>query len=400
MISRIPAPQPLGAARKAARRWAVAGCVAAVAVAAGVVAGDAQAASQLVEDTAAAPADSIPVVGAEAVAWRRHSLLPIPVLFYTPETRWGAGAAALHSYRSGPEGRPAVSAANVVYTQNRQMAAEFQTTSYLREERFVMSGAVGHTEFPDVFFGIGNATLAEDEEGYTSRVTRVELDVRRRVAPGMYFGVLYQLRNAVMVDRVEGGWLADGGMPGSDGGVVSGAGGVGMWDTRDNILYPTTGSFHTASIFRSGGVLGGDFQMTRYSVDLRRYLTVRAGHVLGAQAILRSVAGDVPFDMLPRLGGQNIMRGTFQGRYRDRHLVAAQTEYRAHIWRQLGLAAFAGAGQVASELDAISLSDLHYSLGLGFRFMIDPRERMNLRVDLGFGREGTRGVYITVGESF
>jgi outer membrane protein assembly factor BamA len=215
----------------------------------------------------------------------------------------------------------------------------------------------------------------------------------------MYLGVLYQVRNAVMVDRAEDGRLGGGGVPGSDGGMVSGAGVVGMWDTRDNILFPTSGSFHTASIFRSGGALGGDFQMTRYSVDLRRYLSVR-GHVLGFQAYLRSVAGDVPFDMLPRLGGQNIMRGTFQGRYRDRHLLAAQTEYRALIWRRLGLAAFAGAGQVAPELDAISRSDLHYSLGLGFRLMIDPRERMNLRIDLGYGRDGASGVYITVGESF
>jgi hypothetical protein len=385
---------------RAARRWAVAGRVAALAMAAGPVAGAAQAAAQLSGDTTAAPADSSQGVGDKAVAWKRHSLLPIPVLFYTPETRWGAGAAALHSYRSRPEGRPTVSGANVIYTQNRQITAEFQTTSYLRDEQYVVSAAAGHTEFPDVFFGIGNATLADDEEAYTTRVSRMELDVRRRVSPGMYLGVLYQVRNAVMVDRAEDGRLAGGGVPGSDGGMVSGAGGVGMWDTRDNILFPTTGSFHTASVFRSGGAWGGDFQMTRYSVDLRRYLSVRDGHVLGFQAYLRSVAGDVPFDMLPRLGGQNIMRGTFQGRYRDRHLVAAQTEYRAHLWRRLGLAAFAGAGQVAPELDAISLSDLHYSLGLGFRFMIDPRERMNLRIDLGFGRDGASGVYITVAESF
>jgi hypothetical protein len=384
---------------RAARQWVVAGWVAAAAAAAGASGGEGQAVVPVLADTAAAPTASSRGVGDEPVASRRHSLIPIPVLLYTPETRWGAGAAALHSYRSGPEGRPTVSGANVVYTQNRQMAVEFQTTSYIRDERYVVSAMAGHTAFPAVFFGIGNATLAEDEEEYTSRVSRLELDVRRRVAPGMYLGALYQVRNAVMVDRAEDGRLGGGGVPGSDGGMVSGAGVVGMWDTRDNILFPTSGSFHTASIFRSGGALGGDFQMTRYSVDLRRYLSVR-GHVLGFQAYLRSVAGDVPFDMLPRLGGQNIMRGTFQGRYRDRHLLAAQTEYRALIWRRLGLAAFAGAGQVAPELDAISRSDLHYSLGLGFRLMIDPRERMNLRIDLGYGRDGASGVYITVGESF
>lgn len=375
-------------------------CVAAAvgaAVAAGAVAAEGQAVVQTFEDTVGVTLDSIT---AESGIGRRHSVLPIPVVFYTPETRWGGGAAALHSFRSGPEGRPTVSGANIVYTQNRQVAAEFQTTAYLREDGYVVSAVAAHTKFPDVFFGIGNATVAEDQEEYTSRVTRAELDVRRRVAPGAYLGVLYQARSAAMIERAEDGRLAADGVAGSDGGLVSGAGAVAMWDTRDNILFPTTGSFHTASIFRSGGPLGGDFQMTRYSVDLRRYLSLRDGHVVAFQGYLRSVAGDVPFDMLPRLGGQSIMRGTFQGRYRDRHLVAAQAEYRAHLWRRLGLAAFAGAGQVAPDLDAVALTDLHYSLGLGFRFMIDRRERMNLRIDLGYGRDGASGVYITVGESF
>jgi hypothetical protein len=36
------------------------------------------------------------------------------------------------------------------------------------------------------------------------------------------------------------------------------------------------------------------------------------------------------------LGGQNLMRAYFTGRYRDRTYVAAQIEYRQYFWR-LGL---------------------------------------------------------------
>lgn len=383
-------------------RGMAAGCIvgAAAVLPPAVGVGQAASSSPAFEVSVPGASDSIPVRESAEAGSKRHALIPLPVLFYTPETRWGVGAAALHSFRSHPESRPTVSGANVVYTQNRQVTAEVQTTAYLQSDLYVVSADAGHTEFPDVFFGIGNATRAEDEEAFTSRVSRAALDVRRRVAPGVYVGAFYQARSAVMVERAEDGLLAAGGVEGSEGGLVSGVGAVAMWDTRDNILFPTTGSFHTASVFRSGGLLGSDFRMTRYSVDLRRYQSLRDGHVLGFHGFLRSVAGDVPFDMLPQLGGASIMRGTFQGRYRDRLLVAAQTEYRAHIWRRLGLAAFAGAGQVTPDMEAISLADLHYSLGFGFRFMIDPRERMNVRIDFGRGRHGATGVYITVGESF
>jgi hypothetical protein len=121
--------------------------------------------------------------------------------------------------------------------------------------------------------------------------------------------------------------------------------------------------------------------------------------VLGLHGHLRSTNGDVPFQLLPRLGGQDIMRGTYQGRYRDRHLLAAQAEYRVELWRRIGVVAFVGAGQVADRLGAVALDDLHYSLGGGLRVMIDQRERMNLRLDLGRGR-GASGTYISAGESF
>jgi outer membrane protein assembly factor BamA len=333
-------------------------------------------------------------------AWKRHSFFPIPVLFYTPETRWAGGAAGLHSYRPRPAGRPTVSSGGLVYTQNRQVSAEIQTEAYLADGRYMVSAQLGYSKFPDKFYGIGNATRADDEETYTSRGARAELEARRRVAPGLYLGAACEIRDTEIIEREEDGLLAGGSVRGSEGSLVSGGGLVLAWDTRDNVVNATSGSYHTASVFRTGGLLGGDFSFTRYTLDLRRFVPVRQGHVLGLHGYGRAVTRDVPFDLMPRLGGQNIMRGTFQGRYRDRWLLATQAEYRFHLWWRLGAVAFAGAGQVAERLDAVSLADLHPSVGGGLRFMLDPRDRMNLRFDLGYGRDGASGVYITIGEAF
>jgi outer membrane protein assembly factor BamA len=330
---------------------------------------------------------------------RRHTLLPLPVVFYTPETRWAGGAAALHSFRPAPGARPTVTAANGVYTQNRQVSVELQTDGYLRGDAYSVSGGIGHARFPERFFGIGNETRAEDEETFTSRGTRADLTVRRRIAPGIYLGGRYEVRRMEILEREPDGLLAGGGVRGADGGGVAGAGLSLTRDTRDDVLFPTSGSFHTAAALRTGGPLGGDFRLTRYTVDLRRYFPV-AGQVLGVQGYARAVTGDVPFTMLPQLGGQNLMRGTLASRYRDRTVVAAQAEYRVQLWRRLGGVVFAGAGQVAERPGDVALAEFHPSLGYGLRFRLDPRDRLNLRLDFGYGRGGAGGLYITAGEAF
>lgn len=215
----------------------------------------------------------------------------------------------------------------------------------------------------------------------------------------LYLGAGYELRDSDVLDTEDGRRLASGVVTGAAGVVASGIRLSAVRDTRDNVVNPTRGSFHTASAARFGGGAAGDVEMTRYTLDLRRYLPVREGHVFGLQGYLRSTTGEVPFQLLPQLGGQDIMRGTYEGRYRDRHLVAAQVEYRARLWRRIGLVAFAGAGQVTHRLGDIALGDLHYSIGGGLRFMIDRQERMNLRLDVGRAR-GASGTYITAGESF
>jgi hypothetical protein len=60
---------------------------------------------------------------------------------------------------------------------------------------------------------------------------------------------------------------------------------------------------------------------------------------------------------------------------------------------------FAGLGTVAPDAAAIFSSDLKYSVGIGFRYLILPKENINVRVDFGFGTQ-TPGFYLNVREAF
>ena len=61
------------------------------------------------------------------------------------------------------------------------------------------------------------------------------------------------------------------------------------------------------------------------------------------------------------MGGEQLMRGYYLGRYRDNNLVAGQVEYRFLPFpfsKRLGAAAFLGAGTVAPKVGDLRLSQL------------------------------------------
>mgnify|MGYP001586793466 CR=1 FL=1 len=110
-------------------------------------------------------------------------------------------------------------------------------------------------------------------------------------------------------------------------------------------------------------------------------------------------AGDVPFFQLPQIGGTSRLRGYPLGKYRDKHLIIAQAEFRFPIvWRFKGVV-FGGGGTVFGS--AGESAKLRPNAGAGLRFEFDRRQKLHLRVDHGVGSgEGNSGVYITLGEAF
>ena len=336
---------------------------------------------------------------AAQATFKPHSVVPLPVVFYSPETRLGGGVALLHAYRSSAEGRPIASSASLMYTQNRQIAAGVGTDAYLSGGRNHVTASVGYSKFPNVFYGIGNATAQSDSESYTPRTFSLDASVERRVARGIYVGVGGDLATGSMVAVEPGGALASGAIPGSGIGRVVGLGAAVTYDTRDNILAAASGAYAKLSARRYASAFGSEFDFTAVQLDLRRFRTFAAGHVVAAQASWSGASGDVPFARMPQLGGQNLLRGYYQGRYRDLQYVAAQAEYRTPTWRRMGLAAFGGAGEVAPRLADLSMEGIHVAGGAGLRVLLNRQERLALRLDYGAGARSS-GFYVTIGEAF
>jgi hypothetical protein len=98
-------------------------------------------------------------------------------------------------------------------------------------------------------------------------------------------------------------------------------------------------------------------------------------------------------------GGENIMRGYYSGRFRDKILASFQAEYRFPVWWKLGLAAFLGAGDVSDMLGHLKLAPFKLSAGWGIRFKASSQEGATIRLDFGYGKNCS-GMYFTAKEAF
>lgn len=333
--------------------------------------------------------------------WR---IIVLPVLFYMPETKWGGGAGGLITYRSSldqTEKRPSSIYFYAIYTQLKQFSSQIKPELYFREESYLLNATIMAETFPDKFWGIGPHADNEAEEDYTPRTYSLEFTFQKKVWPkqNLYAGLHGLYENYRVIKYEAGKLLAKNTYLGSRGGTTSSLGFILSWDMRDNIFFPHRGHYFQFITRFSRQFLGSDFNTTLVKLDLRKYFPLFGHQVLAWQLLFQAIGGSPPFKNYAKLGGDSIMRGYYSGRYRDKYLLAIQGEGRLFLWRRWGMIAFAGVGDVSPSLGKFKLNQSKYSLGLGLRFKILPKEGTNLRFDLAWGK-GTSGFYFSAGEAF
>ena len=99
-------------------------------------------------------------------------------------------------------------------------------------------------------------------------------------------------------------------------------------------------------------------------------------------------------------GGTNSIRGFYRGRYRGHQNYYIQSEYRVPVYKRIGIVAFGGIGDVAKDFSDYSIQTMKYSVGGGFRYGVNKSNRLNVRLDFALAKDGNKGFYLDIGESF
>ncbi|WP_239685843.1 hypothetical protein [Photobacterium swingsii] len=78
-------------------------------------------------------------------------------------------------------------------------------------------------------------------------------------------------------------------------------------------------------------------------------------------------------------------------------MLLSQVEYRQPLSGRHGMVYWVGAGTLSNQLDELGQEKWLTTVGVGYRFEI--KERVNLRLDMGFGN-GESGFYFAINEAF
>ena len=328
----------------------------------------------------------------------RVGMAGFPVVFYTPETSAGIGGGLTLTFRpaDAPDtGHPDHVSMFLLYTLNQQVMGSVFPQCYLGEN-WKIGAALAYRDFPDEYYGLGNDTREGDAEDFTTRDVVINPYLLRRVVSRAWAGVAYDWKNTDVLEIEADGLLAGGGLAGTDGSRLSGLGPMLEWDSRDQAFAPRSGALYRliALFYRDG--MGSENAYDAVMADGRHYWSTGNDRVVAVQWRISTVSGGIPFNEYARLDD---VRGVLESRYRARKAAMVQAEYRFPVKGRFSGVTFVSAGEVMDRWGDASWSGLHAAGGVGLRFALNREERINLRLDLGFGEDGLYP-YIRMMEAF
>lgn len=340
--------------------------------------------------------------------------LAVPVVNYSPETDWAFGAAVQGYFQVPNRSRTSFVQLDGAYSLQKQWYVNTQGTIYFAGRvPCQLSYRGGYRDYPDTYYELGNGGRRhrpQRKTGQTYQSVRgyAHLEPLWQVA-GSHWSL--GLVGDFITERVPNLAVPYPSM------LMWGVGGVLQYDSRDILFYPHSGLFLKASVTHYEPTLGSTVRMTDLNFDFRSYIPIYRELIFALQlrwqCALAAKGTDLPFQMLPTLGGYDLLRGIPRGMYRDNTLVVLQGELRIPIYKWIRATVFAGLGDVCDVWQLrfhnrrlVATGSTKVGYGVGLRASIN-KAKVNLRfdvarnnIDLSWKTWQSYSFYLTATEAF
>ncbi|WP_374951004.1 BamA/TamA family outer membrane protein [Mucilaginibacter sp.] len=334
----------------------------------------------------------------------------LPAVGYTLQTKLAITLAGNVAFRTAPGSRISTISSNSAYTQRKQIIIPIQSNIWSHDNNYNFIGDIKYYKYPQSTFGLGSNSSVRNENPMDYTLFRFYETILKHIIGNLYAGAgfIYDKHFNVSETGNPDGSLSDYARYGPQSSTVSAGITLNMLiDMRDNSISPTRG-FYTALVYRDNkDFLGSTSSWKSLVVDIRKYIRFPAGsdNVLALWSYDWLVlTGKPPYLDLPantwdQYNGTG--RGYIQGRFRGSKMVYAESEYRYRITRNglLGGVAFINADSF-SGAPGSGLQRVQPGYGAGLRIKLNKVSKTNIAVDYGFGNQGSKGVFVTVGEIF
>jgi len=322
----------------------------------------------------------------------------IPIINYNRTQGICLGAMFAGYYKVNPKDTISPSSKTGVFgmytSEGSYMLFGFQQF-YLAEDKWRISAAGGYIDINFQFYYDDPSLSLGGFTDYNTQANFALLQVQRNVFKDLYAGMTFIYNKSTTKFDVPDEF-------GNDQTTVSNLNSIGYIfsnDTRDNVNYPTKGSFMNFRNLFYRDWTGSTYDFTKFMINRNRFfkLSTDDKKILATRINCTIATGDVPFEGQTVVGSDDI-RGYSQGEFRNDQVYTLQGEYRWNVYRKFGLVGFFGVASATKNFGDI-LDQVLPGGGIGFRYRMIPSEKINVGVDFGVGKDDY-SITFRIGESF
>ncbi|WP_067146204.1 BamA/TamA family outer membrane protein [Pseudotamlana agarivorans] len=316
----------------------------------------------------------------------------MPYMSYNRNLDFMIGAIPMMMYKLDGEDKvspKSLSGLSAVYTTNGSYFIAFFNKWYFKEDSwrgklFVMTGDKNSQFYmTDI--------EAPGFYDYGTNITVASVGVQRKIVKNLYAGLTYTYAHydTLYEDDVQPEDITE----------TNALELNGLYDSRDAVYYPTTGSKALLRYLSFPTWFGNDVKAQKILSEYNTYFPTRKGKdVIAARFAGQFGLGDIAFQQQVTIGGKDI-RGYSEGKYRGDGLMAIQGEYRYNFNDKMGLVGFAGiATMYGSDTEEFDWK-AYPGLGVGYRYAAFKKVKFNIGLDAAVGKDDW-GIYFRIGEAF
>jgi hypothetical protein len=331
-----------------------------------------------------------------------YAVLPVPIIITEPAVGTGLGVAAVH-FHDAREDTPAdeldsrgravprsVSAMALGATENDTKFIGGGHFGFYKQGSIRYEGVAGYA---DVFLDFYGTTDEPNENGlsFNSEAFILNQVLAFRVGESNWFaGGAYRLISTDTRFKLEGD------VPGVDDDALesnnAAVAGVFIYDSLDNQYTPTSGILSGMQIAHFDEAVGGDYNYDQLTWLNQAHFSLSEKWRLGVRVDADMVGGELPFYAVPYIE----MKGIPALRYQGKKIITTEARLSWEFHPRWQIAAFAGAGRAADDIDDLSDAASRVSRGVGFRYMGVRKLGLNMGLDFAKGPE-EEVVYISFG---
>jgi len=353
---------------------------------------------------------------------RDHFFVVAPTIGSKPSTGLSAGLNTNLAFFKGDEKTTHISSVSggIRVSQKKQVLSGVRLNMFTADDRWFISGDNRLSWTSQNTYGLGANTRPTSLGTENLKYNAVKLyeTAYRRVRPHLFAGLGINISahgnirpgDGVLDTFDQSAYAAYNDRHGFDDQQQTSAGtsaGL-LFDTRDNGINAQRGWLASTALRTFfNDFLGGDSTWQQLTLDVRTYRKLtRDGRQRLAFWFLSDnvLSGTAPYLDLPATGSDGrSARGYGDGRYRGEHLAYGEIEYRGTITSNglLGFVTFVNTTTVDNaDANKKLFDDFAPAAGLGLRVLLNKHSRTNLTADYGWGKEGSRGLYLGIQEAF